>query len=115
MNEEQVLSVGSYLRQERERRNISLESVAKVTRITLQNLEALERDDFRLLPAPVFTRGFLRTYAAYLGIDPKENDLQIFVSMTGAPGANQALTLVVYKRGTSGWGTIAVPAGLVPM
>ncbi len=72
LNEEQVLSVGSYLRQERERRNISLESVAKVTRITLQNLEALERDDFRLLPAPVFTRGFLRTYTAYLGIDPKE-------------------------------------------
>ncbi|MFH1758394.1 MAG: RodZ domain-containing protein [Pseudomonadota bacterium] len=72
MNEERVLSVGSYLRQERERRNISLESIAKVTRITLPNLEALERDDFRRLPAPVFTRGFLRTYVSYLGIDPQE-------------------------------------------
>ena len=72
MNEEQALSLGRYLRQERERRNISLASIAKVTRITLQNLEALERDDFRLLPAPVFVRGFLRTYAAHLGIDPKE-------------------------------------------
>lgn len=72
MNQEQGLSLGSYLRQERERRNTSLESIARVTRITLSNLEALERDEFHLLPAPVFVRGFLRTYATHLGIDPKE-------------------------------------------
>ena len=72
MNQEPKSSLGSYLRQERERRNTSLESVAKATRITLKNLEALERDEFHLLPATVFVRGFLRTYAMHLGIDPKE-------------------------------------------
>ncbi len=72
MNQEPKSSLGSYLRQERERRNTSLESVAKATRITLKNLEALERDEFHLLPATVFVRGFLRTYATHLGIDPKE-------------------------------------------
>ena len=72
MNQEQGFSLGTYLRDERERRNISLESVAKVTRISLRYLEALEKDEFHLLPAPIFVRGFLRTYAAHLGIDPKE-------------------------------------------
>jgi cytoskeleton protein RodZ len=72
LTQEQGMSLGSYLRQERERRNTSLESIAQVTRITLSNLEAMERDEFHLLPAPVFIRGFLRTYATHLGIDPKE-------------------------------------------
>lgn len=72
MPEERGLTVGQYLRQERERRNISLESVAGVTRITLKNLQALENDELGILPASVFVRGFLRTYAAHLGLDPKE-------------------------------------------
>lgn len=72
MNEGQALTLGSFLRQERERRNIALDSIANETRISRQHLEALERDDLHLLPAPVFVRGFLRTYANYLGIDPKE-------------------------------------------
>jgi cytoskeleton protein RodZ len=72
LNQDQGISLGSHLRQERERRNASLESIAQVTRISLNNLEAMERDEFHLLPAPVFVRGFLRTYATHLGIDPKE-------------------------------------------
>lgn len=72
MPEERGLTVGQYLRQERERRNLSLESVAGVTRITLKNLQALENDKFGILPASVFVRGFLRIYAAHLGLDPKE-------------------------------------------
>jgi transcriptional regulator with XRE-family HTH domain len=72
LKEEQQLSVGAYLRQERERKNISLDDVAKVTRISLQYLEALERDAFQILPASLFARGFLRTYAAHIGLDPNE-------------------------------------------
>lgn len=72
LSEERALTVGQFLRQERERKNISLEAVVKATRITLQTLEALERDDFRAISAPIFVRGFLRTYASYLGLDPKE-------------------------------------------
>ncbi len=69
MTPEEGLSLGTYLRQEREKKNTSLESVAKITRIPLRNLEAMERDEFHLLPAPVFVRGFLRMYATQVGID----------------------------------------------
>src|SRR5262249_7627261 len=40
--------------------------------ISKRYLEALERGDFSRLPAPVFTRGFIRAYAGYLGLDPEE-------------------------------------------
>ena len=72
MTEEHGLTVGQYLRQEREKRKITLDSVAKVTRITKENLEALENDEFQAISAPVIVRGFLRNYAAYLGLDPQE-------------------------------------------
>jgi len=71
LGEEPKLSVGQYLRQERERKGISLKSIARVTRISLHYLEALERDDLHSLLAPVFVRGYLRSYAAYIGLDPK--------------------------------------------
>jgi len=70
--EERKPSVGAYLQQERIRKNISLLDVSKVTRISLQYLEALETDQFQILPGPVFARGFLRTYATNIGLDPKE-------------------------------------------
>jgi cytoskeleton protein RodZ len=65
-------TVGQYLRQEREKRGVPLEQVAKVTRITKENLEALEKDDFQTISAPVLVRGFLRNYAVYLSLDPRE-------------------------------------------
>jgi cytoskeleton protein RodZ len=70
LKEERKLSVGAYLSQERKRQNISLVDIAKVTRISLQYLEALEKDEFQTLPASIFVRGFLRTYAAQIGLDP---------------------------------------------
>lgn len=88
MAEEPELSVGQHLRREREQKNISLKSIAKVTRITLQYLEALERDDFHALPAPVFVRGFLRTYATYLGLDPKQI-IEIYQAQMDASAAAQ--------------------------
>ena len=72
MKEEPKLSVGAYLSQERKRRNIPLADVAKATRIAAQYLEALEKDEFHALPASIFIRGFLRTYAVQIGLDPKE-------------------------------------------
>jgi len=66
---EENITLGTYLRTERERKNISLEAIARATKITLKNLEALERDEFHLLPPPVFVRGFLRAYAQHVGLD----------------------------------------------
>jgi transcriptional regulator with XRE-family HTH domain len=63
--------LGDQLRAERERRGIVLEQVSGSTRIRKQYLEAIERQDWEALPEPVFTRGFVHTYAQFLGMDPK--------------------------------------------
>ena len=65
-------SFGTWLRQHRELREISLREIADVTKIGIRYLEALELDRFEVLPAPVFARGFLREYARYVGLDPDE-------------------------------------------
>src|SRR3989442_15152074 len=55
-------SVGSYLRELRERRGLSLDEISRSTRVLHQYLELLEADDLAALPAPAFTRGFIRAY-----------------------------------------------------
>ncbi len=62
-------SIGRYLRDEREARQISIEELSQVTRIPLRTLHHIETDAFEELPGDVFTRGFLRSYAKTLGID----------------------------------------------
>ena len=64
--------LGEWLQQRREERGISLEQAEADTRIRLRYLEALESDQFDALPDPVVGRGFLRNYAVYLELDPKE-------------------------------------------
>jgi cytoskeleton protein RodZ len=64
--------VGSYLRELRQQRGLSLDEMARSTRVALRYLEALENDDFRALPAPVFTRGFIRAYCQVLKTSPDE-------------------------------------------
>lgn len=66
------LTFGSWLRRERELREIPLHEIADVTKISIRYLEALEQDRFDVLPAPVFARGFLKEYARYVGLDPDE-------------------------------------------
>lgn len=63
-------SLGSYLRQERERQQIPLQDIAAATKIQLKFLEALERDAYDQLPAEPFVLGFLRAYAQHVALDP---------------------------------------------
>jgi cytoskeletal protein RodZ len=66
------LTVGELLRRTREQRGLTLPRVEADTKIRRAYLEALERDDLGVLPAPVFTRGLVRSYARYLGLSPVE-------------------------------------------
>jgi cytoskeleton protein RodZ len=66
------LTFGEELRRERVIREISLEEISAATKISLRLLSALEASDLSRLPAPTFTRGFIRAYARHLGIDPEE-------------------------------------------
>jgi cytoskeleton protein RodZ len=63
--------LGNRLRQAREARGAPLHEVEWATKIKAAYLEALEEENFRLIPGAVYVRGFLRTYANYLGIDPE--------------------------------------------
>jgi cytoskeleton protein RodZ len=68
----ELASFGEDLRREREIRGISLKEIADATKISKRFLEALERNDHKTLPAPVFTRGFVREYARYVGLSSEE-------------------------------------------
>ncbi|MEM6453686.1 MAG: RodZ domain-containing protein [Acidobacteriota bacterium] len=65
-------SFGTWLRQQREVRDIDLRQIAERSKISMRYLQALEGDRFDLLPASVFAKGFLKQYAGYVGIDPDE-------------------------------------------
>ena len=56
-------SVGEFLRRQREARGMSLEDVARATRVPLASMERLEAGQFDELPGEVFVRGFLKSYA----------------------------------------------------
>lgn len=68
----ETVSFGTWIRRQREMREISLREIADVTKISIRYLEALEQDRFDVLPAPVFAKGFLREYARYVGLDADE-------------------------------------------
>jgi len=66
------MDVGFELRQTRERRGMSLQQLSRITKINLRVLDAIEASDADRLPAAVFTRSFVRTYAAEIGLDPDD-------------------------------------------
>lgn len=65
-------SLGEFLRQERERRGITLEQLASATKIGIKTLHALEGDHYRELPATPFVRGFVNSYCRFVGLSPQE-------------------------------------------
>jgi len=70
-------TVGEYLKRERKLREITLQEVAEGTKISIRSLESIEANRFADLPAEVFLRGFVRSYAAYIGIDPEDAILRL--------------------------------------
>lgn len=84
-----VESLGAELRKQREIREVTLKEIADATKISKRYLEALEQDDFVSLPAPVFTRGFVREYARYIGLNSEEMASR-YSQLIGAPPETSA-------------------------
>jgi transcriptional regulator with XRE-family HTH domain len=61
--------IGATLREARNRRKLDLSEVEAAIKIRPRYLSALENEDWDVLPGGAYTRGFIRTYAAYLGLD----------------------------------------------
>jgi cytoskeletal protein RodZ len=89
-NEASEATFGEELKRHRLLREVSLESIASATKISVRHLQALERGDLQRLPAPVFTRGFIRAYADFLGLDPDEM-VNAYLSELGLSGRAQPL------------------------
>jgi len=64
-----VFEIGTSLREARIRRGIDFAQAEQATKIRGKYLRALEEEQFELLPAETYVKGFLRTYAEYLGLD----------------------------------------------
>lgn len=67
-----IVSVGSWLRRVREEKGETLDEISKITRIGKNYLAAIEAGDASKLPNQAYTRGFIRLYAAHLGLSPEE-------------------------------------------
>jgi transcriptional regulator with XRE-family HTH domain len=64
--------LGEFLRRERALRHISLDAVAERTKISRRYLEAIEEERYDSLPGETFVRGFIRSYAQSIGLDPED-------------------------------------------
>ncbi len=84
MSELSLVEIGQRLAEAREGRRITLEQAEKETRIRLKYLMAMEAGDFDSLPNEVVARGFLRSYAQFLGLDPQPL-LQAYQSARPSP------------------------------
>lgn len=105
-------SFGARLRRERERRQISLASIAENTKITVSLLQDLERDEVSRWPSGIFRRSFIRAYAQAIGVDPEAtareflerfpdpNDPEL-AAAPPPPGPAPALRLVVADTGAA--------------
>lgn len=68
--QDSTIGVGSALRKARERRGITLDAASRDTKLHIDQLQALEAEDFEALLGDVYVRGSLRTYSQYLGLSP---------------------------------------------
>jgi cytoskeleton protein RodZ len=79
---------GMRLKEQREKRGITLDQISQSTKIGHRFLEALEEDHFERLPGGIFNKGFVRAYARCVGMDEE----QVVADYLTATGANQPKT-----------------------
>jgi cytoskeletal protein RodZ len=85
---------GTALREARERRGLSLRQISDTTKISVAALESIERNDLSRLPGGLFSRAFVRAFAAQVGLDPEEavrdfEGLTPEVGVGGRPGSGR--------------------------
>ena len=83
------MDVGLELRQARERRGITLQQISSTTKISLRVLQAIEAADESRLPAKVFTRSFVKTYATQVGLDPADTTRRYLEQFEPPPAPSQ--------------------------
>lgn len=82
-------TLGEKLRQAREARGVSISEVAEQTRISALYLDRIENDDYRTLPGGIFNKGFVKSFAKFVGVDENEalQDYAELIASQGTPVA----------------------------
>ncbi|MGH2984356.1 MAG: helix-turn-helix domain-containing protein [Solirubrobacterales bacterium] len=93
--------VGQALREARTERGIELSEVERATYIRIRFLRAMEEDRWEALPAPAYARGFLSTYARFLGLDDQALVDEYRRSAEGVDRA-EPIPYTVLQRGVLG-------------
>lgn len=75
--------IGNRLREERQRQGLSLEAMQQRSKIAPNILESIEEGRLETLPHPVYVKGFLKTYAKVLGLNPEDPELGLENAMDG--------------------------------
>ena len=104
-------SIGAYLARQRELRGISLDELATLTRIPRRSLERLESGIFDRAPDG-FVRGFVRTVAAALGLDPDETVMRLLAE-PAEDGDGGRAGGVAWARPGARWAALAAAVCLV--
>ncbi len=112
-------TMGAYLRAARLARRVSVERAAEETRIRPDFLKRMESDEFDFL-APAYVRGFLRSYAKYLQIDPEPLTAEFDTRFGGGRVDTAQIAALerhgkkqsVPRKGLSSWSVAALIAGV---
>lgn len=105
-------TLGEELRRLREDKGLSLREVSDATHIGSRFLQAIESDNYSILPGGIFNRGFVRSYARYVGLD-EEQALVLYNQQLEAQGGEAPRTTApswdgIEEETSSPWGTIAL-------
>ena len=86
-----MATVSEQLQQAREAKNFTVHQIAEITKIKTEHVRALENGDFDVFPAPIYIRGFVRSFANAVGLDAAalvtelEAELALTDNLSGPP------------------------------
>ena len=107
------MDVGATLRQAREQKGLTLDRLSRVTRVTLPILAAIERNDPSGIPPRPYGRGFVRSYASEVGLDPDQAVRDFFSQFAPPPAPapeppQPSRTLSIPRVAVPRWATFSL-------
>lgn len=95
-----MFEIGDTLREARSRKGLTLRDAEDATKIRSRYIQALEDDDFEVIPGPAYVKGFLRTYAGFLDLDADLLVNEYRVRYEHAPEPQKVLTTRPHSQRT---------------
>lgn len=103
---------GSILKQRREELGLDIREISELLKIKLEYLSAIENDLFDKLPAPVYTRGYIRSYSKYLSVDPADI-IKLYSKQLPPPKTDATIMPVILDNGRKKPKTLYIAATLL--